>query len=87
MSSYNKINGQYTQQSEDLLTKVLRDDWGYQGIVMTDWGSKAGTVDASKAGNDLMEPGNEGEIARIIDAVKSGVLSEEILDRNSSSKN
>lgn len=82
MSSYNKINGQYTQQSEDLLTKVLRDDWGYQGIVMTDWGSKAGTVDASKAGNDLMEPGNEGEIARIIDAVKSGVLSEEILDRN-----
>ena len=82
MSSYNKLNGKYTQQSEDLLTKVLRDDWGYKGIVMTDWGSKAATADATAAGNDLMEPGNETEIQRIVDAVRNGTLSEADLDRN-----
>ncbi|MBQ9399190.1 MAG: glycoside hydrolase family 3 C-terminal domain-containing protein [Bacteroidales bacterium] len=82
MSSYNKLNGEYTQQSEDLLTKVLRDDWGYQGIVMTDWGSKAGTVKSAAAGNDLMEPGNQTEIDRIIAAVKDGSLSMEEVDRN-----
>ncbi|MBR4740687.1 MAG: glycoside hydrolase family 3 protein, partial [Bacteroidales bacterium] len=59
MSSYNKLNGDYTQQSEGLLTTVLRDEWGFQGIVMTDWGNKAGTVKSAKAGNDLMEPGNQ----------------------------
>ena len=82
MSSYNKLDGKYTQQSEDLLTKVLRDDWGYKGIVMTDWGSKAATADAAAAGNDLMEPGNDTEIQRIIDAVRNGSLSEADLDRN-----
>lgn len=82
MSSYNKLNGEYTQQSEDLLTKVLREDWGYKGIVMTDWGSKAGTVKAASAQNDLMEPGNQNEIDRIVAAVKDGSLSEAELDRN-----
>ena len=82
MSSYNKLDGKYTQQSEDLLTKVLRDDWGYQGIVMTDWGSKAATADATAAGNDLMEPGNDTEIQRIVDAVRNGTLSQADLDRN-----
>lgn len=82
MSSYNKLNGPYTQQSHDLLTKVLRDDWGYKGIVMTDWGAKAGTVDAVHAGNDLMEPGNQTEIDRIVEGVRSGKLSEADLDRN-----
>lgn len=82
MSSYNKLNGEYTQQSEDLLTKVLRDDWGYKGIVMTDWGSKAGTVKSAAAGNDLMEPGNQTEIDRIVAAVKDGSLSMELVDRN-----
>ena len=82
MSSYNKINGSYTQQSHDLLTTILRNEWGYDGIVMTDWGAKEGTVDAVKAGNDLMEPGNEVEIERIIAAVKDGSLPEEDLDRN-----
>lgn len=82
MSSYNKLDGEYTQQSEDLLTKVLRQDWGYNGIVMTDWGSKEGTVKSSASGNDLMEPGNQTEIDRIVAAVKDGSLPMETVDRN-----
>ena len=82
MSSYNKLNGEYTQQKEGLLTTVLRDEWGYKGIVMTDWGNKAGTVKSTKAGNDLMEPGNQNEIDRIIAGVQDGTISQEELDRN-----
>ena len=82
MSSYNKLNGEYTQQSYDLLTRILRDEWGFDGIVMTDWGSKEGTVKAAAAGNDLMMPGNETEVRRLVDAVKSGELPEADLDRN-----
>ncbi len=82
MSSYNKLNGDYTQQSEGLLTTVLRDEWGFKGIVMTDWGNKAGTVKSAKAGNDLMEPGNQNEIDRIIAGVEDGTISQEELDRN-----
>ena len=82
MSSYNKINGSYTQQSHDLLTGFLRDEWGYQGIVMTDWGNKAGTVNAVKAGNDLMEPGDRSESNRVIEAVNNGTLDIADLDRN-----
>ena len=82
MSSYNKLNGEYTQQKEGLLTTVLRDEWGYKGIVMTDWGNKAGTVKSAKSGNDLMEPGNQNEIDRIIAGVQDGSISQEELDRN-----
>ena len=82
MSSYNKLNGEYTQQSHGLLTTILRDEWGFNGIVMTDWGNKAGTVKAVKAGNDLMEPGQQNEIDRIIEGVKAGEISEEELNRN-----
>ena len=82
MSSYNKLNGEFTQQSYDLLTTILRDEWGFDGIVMTDWGTKEGTVKAVKAGNDLMEPGAQVEIDRIIAAVKAGEITNEELDRN-----
>nr|MCR5571431.1 glycoside hydrolase family 3 C-terminal domain-containing protein [Bacteroidales bacterium] len=82
MSSYNQLNGAFTQQSRDLLTTILRDEWGFQGIVMTDWGNKEGTVKAVQAGNDLMEPGNPVETERIVNAVKNGTLSEEFLDIN-----
>ncbi len=82
MSSYNKLDGEYTQQSYNLLTKILRDEWGFDGIVMTDWGNKEGTVKAVAAGNDLMMPGSTVETQRIVDAVKSGELSEADLDRN-----
>ncbi len=82
MSSYNKLNGEYTQQSYDLLTTILRNEWGFDGIVMTDWGTKEGTVKAVKAGNDLMEPGAQVEIDRIIAAVKTGEITQDELDRN-----
>jgi len=82
MSSYNQLNGEYTQQKKDLLTTILRDEWGYEGIVMTDWGNKAGTVKSAWAGNDLMEPGNQNEIDRIIAGVEDGSLAIEDVDRN-----
>ncbi len=80
MSSYNKVNGTYSQQNHWLLTEILRDEFGFNGIVMTDWGSKAGTVDALKAGNDLMEPGNQAEMERLIAAAKDGSLSEDVIN-------
>ena len=82
MSSYNKLNGEYTQQKHGLLTAVLRDEWGFDGIVMTDWGCKDNTVKSAKAGNDLMEWGKQVEIDRILAAVNSGEISQEELDRN-----
>ncbi len=82
MSSYNKLNGQYTQQYYDLLTTVLRDEWGYDGIVITDWGLKDNTVKSVKAGNDLMDPGDPVEVKRIIEGVRSGEISQEELDHN-----
>ncbi|MBR0223263.1 MAG: glycoside hydrolase family 3 C-terminal domain-containing protein [Bacteroidales bacterium] len=82
MSSYNRVNGPFTQQNHELLTTILRDECGFGGIVMTDWGNKAGTVDAVKAGNDLMEPGAQSEIDRIVAGVKDGSIPQEDLDRN-----
>ena len=82
MASYNKLNGEYVQQSFDLLTTVLRDEWGYDGVVLTDHGAKEGTVKAAKAGCDLMQPGNEEELERMLDAVKKGTITRAELERN-----
>ena len=82
MSSYNKVNGDYTQQHHGMLTTVLRDEWGFDGIVMTDWGVKEGTVKAAKAGNDLMEPGRPIEMERLLAAINKGEISMEEIDRN-----
>jgi beta-glucosidase len=82
MSSYNALNGDYTQQKRELLTTVLKEEWGFPGIVMTDWGFKEGTVKAVNAGNDVMEPGSEEEYERILAGVRDGRISEEQLDAN-----
>ena len=85
MASYNKINGEFSMGNHDLLTKILRDDWGYQGIVMTDWiGIREGlpTIREVQAGNDLMEPGQPAQVEEIIKGVKDGKLPIADVDRN-----
>ena len=82
MSSYNKINGTYTSESHDLLTKILRNDWKFQGYVMTDWGGGSDVVAQMIAGNDMIQPGQPKQFEEIIAAVKAGKLDVKILDRN-----
>lgn len=80
MSSYNRLNGPYTQENYELLTTILRDEWGYDGIVMTDWTSPRNTAAQIKAGNDLMEPGSPVQRQEIINKVKTGELKMDDLD-------
>jgi beta-glucosidase len=82
MSSYNLINGVYTSESNDLLTKVLRNDWGLKGFVMTDWGGGKDPITQMAAGNDLLMPGNPNQSKAILEAVKAGKLDVKILDKN-----
>jgi len=83
MTSYNKLNGSYTPNNYDLLTKILRKEWGFKGLVMTDWGScegdKGSPSKAIAAGNDLIMPGTPENIENIIAAVNDGTLSIELL--------
>lgn len=80
MSSYNRLNGPFTQEDGWLLTDVLRGEWGFRGAVMTDWTGTRDTPAQVSAGNDLMQPGNGAQIRQIVKAVKNGSLSEEKLD-------
>ncbi len=82
MTSYNYINGVYTSESKDLVTTILRDEWGYQGTVMTDWfGGKDGAKQMW-AGNDMLQPGKAEQFDSIVAGVKSGKLAEADLDRS-----
>lgn len=94
MSSYNKVNGVYTSDRKDLLTQVLREEWGFKGIVMTDWfggfpgfesiqkGSSSDVVKQMNAGNDLLMPGIPVQQKALLEALNSGKLSQEVANTN-----
>ena len=84
MSSYNLVNGIHTANSYDLLTALARDEWGFEGIVMTDWGTTGGmemeqgrtfkygcsnAAGCIKAGNDLVMPGSQNDVDEIVKSV------------------
>lgn len=82
MSSYNYLNGVYTSESPELLTTLLRDEWGFSGMVMTDWFGGKDAVAQMKAGNDMLQPGYDRQYTDIVEGVKSGKLDEAVLDLN-----
>jgi beta-glucosidase len=83
MCSYNRVNGTYASEHPWLLTSVLRDEWGYTGLVVSDWGAVNDRVAALRAGLDLEMPSSGGTTdAELVRAVEDGDLPEEILDRS-----
>lgn len=82
MSSYNYVNGTYTSENPELLTTLLRDEWGYKGMVMTDWFGGKDALAQMVAGNDMLQPGQNKQFEAIVNGVKEGKLDEAVLDRN-----
>lgn len=81
MNSYNRINGTYLCESREMLTGILRDEWGFDGYVMTDWGAMNDRVAALQAGCELEMPSSGGVTdAEIVEAVQEGKLPEQVLD-------
>ena len=82
MCAYNQVNGTYASEHHELLTEILRDEWGFEGLVVTDWGAANDRVAGVRAGLDLEMPGSRGAFDRdLLDALRTGDLPEEDLDR------
>ena len=82
MSSYNLINGTYANENEHLLVDILRKEWGFKGLVVTDWGGNNDGVASLKCGNQLEMPGTPDRAEYILKAIEDGSLEESILDDN-----
>lgn len=94
MTAYNKINGVYVSEDKDLLTGILRDEWKYDGLVMTDWFGGYGSEDEVRAnkvsdvatqvnaGNDWLMPGTPLQIAAVIKQTKAGILKQSKMDES-----
>ena len=84
MSSYNRVNGRYVCNDPELLTGVLREEWGFDGLVMSDWNATdpASHVAAVNAGNDLIMPGNAAVRKALLAGLKNGTLDRAALDRS-----
>lgn len=81
MCSYNQINGTYSSDNKELLTDILRNDWGFEGLVMTDWGAMADRIKGFKAGCDLNMPGGSNYMEKkTLEAVRNGTLDEKYID-------
>lgn len=82
MSAYNKVNGSYANENRELLESILRQKWGFDGLIVTDWGGSNDRVDGLVAGNALEMPSTDGVTDReIVSAVESGALAESVLDQ------
>jgi beta-glucosidase len=82
MTSYNKVNGIYTSENPELLATILRDEWGFKGMVMSDWGGGKYPAAQISAGNDLLMPGTPAQRKAITDSVNAGKLDIKMLDRD-----
>ena len=82
MCAYNSVNGTFASENKYLLTDILRDEWGFDGIVVSDWGAVNDRVEALKAGLDLQMPSTNGEDdKKVYNAVKETIIDEKILDK------
>ena len=82
MSAYNLINGTYANENEHLLVDILRKEWGFNGLVVTDWGGNNDGVKSLKCGNQLEMPGTPDRPEEVLNAIKNGELEESVLDDN-----
>jgi beta-glucosidase len=81
MAAYNKVNGRWCSENELLLNKILRDEWGFAGMVISDWYGTHSTVDAVVSGLNVEMPGKRYLGEALLDSVKAGIVSEEVIDR------
>lgn len=82
MTAYNKVNGKYTCEDKELTEDILRDEWGFKGLVMSDWNAGKDAVTSIVAGNDMLQPGQARQYKAILNAVKNGTLDEALVDRS-----
>ena len=81
MAAYNKVNGRWCSENEQLLNTILRQQWGFPGMVISDWGGVHSTVDAVTAGMNVEMPGDRYMGKALLDSVKAGKVSEEVINQ------